>query len=61
MAYQSYKVTDSDIAAVKATGVTEDQLFELLICGAVGQASRQYQSGLTALAGAIQEGGRHAS
>jgi len=24
VAYQSYKVTDSDFAAVKATGVTED-------------------------------------
>ncbi len=61
VAHQPYKVTDNDIAAVKATGITEDQLFELVICGAVGQASRQYQSGLTALAEAIQEGGRHAS
>jgi hypothetical protein len=61
VAYQAYKVTNSDIAAVKASGVTEDQLFELVICGAVGQASRQYQSGLTALSEAIQEGGSHAS
>jgi len=61
VAYQSHKVTDSDISAVKATGVTEDQIFELVICGAMGQASRQYQSGLTALADAIQEGGHHAS
>src|SRR6185437_10480318 len=55
VAHQAYKVTDSDIAAVKETGVTEDQLFELIICGAVGQASRQYQSGLAALAEAKQE------
>ena len=61
VAHEAYKVTDNDIAAVKATGVTEDQLFELVICGAVGQASRQYQTGLTALAEALQEGGRHAS
>ena|ERR1700760_3921520 len=61
VANHAYKVTDNDIAAVKATGVTEDQLFELIICGAVGQASRQYQSGLIALAEVTKEGGYHAS
>lgn len=61
VAHHAYKITDRDIDEVKTTGVTEDQLFELIICGAVGQASRQYESGLAALAEAIQEGGRHAS
>ena len=61
VAYRAYQVTDSDIASVKQPGLTEDQLFELIICGAVGQASRQYQSGLAALAEATEEGGSHAS
>ena len=37
-------------AAVTAAGVTEDQLFELVICAAVGHASRLYDAGLAALA-----------
>ena len=42
-------VTDDDVAAVKAAGITEDQVFEFVICAAVGQATRQYKSALTAL------------
>lgn len=61
VAHNAYKLTDSDIAAAKATGSSENQLFELIICSAVGQASRQYQSGLLALAEATQKGESHAS
>jgi hypothetical protein len=61
IALQAYKVADSDIDAVKSTGVSEDQLFELMICAAAGQASRQYESGLAALAEAIEKGGQRAS
>ena len=61
VAHHAYKVTDADIAAAKQAGVTDDQLFELIICGAVGQASRQYESGLAALAEAVRKGGSHAS
>jgi hypothetical protein len=61
VAHNAHKITDSDIAAAKQTGVSEDQLFELIICAAVGQASRQYESGLSALAEALKEGGAHAS
>ncbi|MGH9621018.1 MAG: hypothetical protein ACRD45_15100, partial [Bryobacteraceae bacterium] len=38
----SHKVTDGDIAAVKASGYSEDQIFELVVCAAVGKAARQY-------------------
>ena len=31
-------------------GFTDDQLFELVICAAVGQSTRQYEAGLAALA-----------
>ena len=52
----SYKVTDEDIAAAKAAGLSEDQIFELAVCAAVGQATRQYDTALAALAAAGSEG-----
>jgi len=61
VAHNAYKVTDNDIAAAKAAGYNEDQLFELVICGAIGQASRQYLNGLAALTEVVKEGGSHAS
>jgi hypothetical protein len=51
----SYKVTDEDITAAKATGLSEDQIFELVVCAAVGQATRQYDTALAALAAASEE------
>jgi len=42
-------VTDQDIASASAAGLSEDQIFEVVVCAAVGAATRQYQSGLTAL------------
>jgi len=44
------QVTDADFAAAKASGFGEDQLFELVICAAVGQSTRLYEAGLAALA-----------
>lgn len=61
VAHHAYRVTDSDINAVKVTGFSEDQLFELIICAAVGQASRQYQKSLAALTEAMKKGGSNAS
>jgi hypothetical protein len=46
------QVTDADFAAARAAGFTEDELFELVICAAVGQSARQYDAGLAALADA---------
>jgi hypothetical protein len=53
------QVTDADFAASVAEGFSEDQLFELVICAAVGQSSRLYEAGLAALGEAIAhpEGG----
>ncbi|MGH7759930.1 MAG: hypothetical protein ACREOY_00735 [Candidatus Dormibacteraceae bacterium] len=51
------QITDDDVAAVKASGLSEDQIFELVICAAVGQATRQYQNALAALAVAISDEG----
>lgn len=52
VARRSYQVTDADIAAVRAAGLSEDQIFEIVVCAAVGQASRQYASALAALTSA---------
>ncbi|HEX4256168.1 MAG TPA: hypothetical protein VH089_13825 [Streptosporangiaceae bacterium] len=46
-------VTEADFAAAEAAGFSQDQLFELVICAAVGQSSRQYEAGLAALAEAL--------
>lgn len=44
------QVTEADFAAAKAAGCREDELFELVICAAVGQSARLYEAGLAALA-----------
>ena len=53
VARQPTRVADEDIAAVLASGVSEDQLFELVVCAAIGQATRQYETALDALAEAV--------
>jgi signal transduction histidine kinase len=49
VAKHAYKVTDEDIAAARASGLSEDQIFEIVVCAAVGQAARQYETALAAL------------
>jgi hypothetical protein len=49
------QVTDADFAAAKAAGWTEDELFELVVCTAVGESSRLYEAGLAALSEAIRD------
>lgn len=55
IAKHAYKVTDEDIKAAKAAGYTEDQIFELAVCAAIGQASRQYDNALAALDAATKD------
>jgi len=47
------QVTDADFAAARAAGLGEDELFELVVCAAVGLSARLYDAGLAALAGAV--------
>jgi alkylhydroperoxidase family enzyme len=49
VAKHAFKVTDQDIAAARASGLSEDQIFELVVCAAIGQATRQYDAALMAL------------
>jgi alkylhydroperoxidase family enzyme len=55
VATTSDQVTDADFAAAAAAGFTDDQLFELVICAAVGESTRQYEAGLAALAEATAD------
>ena len=50
------EVSESDFAAAKAAGSSEDQLFELVVCAAVGESARLYEAGLAALAEATERG-----
>lgn len=55
-AANSSQITDADYVVAMEAGFTGDQLFELVICAAVGEATRQYDAGLTALAEATGDG-----
>jgi alkylhydroperoxidase family enzyme len=52
VAVRSAQVIDADFATALEAGFTDDQLFELVVCAAVGEATRQYDAGLAALAAA---------
>ncbi len=47
------RITDEDIANVEASGKSEDEIFELVVCAAIGQATRQYETALEALGKAL--------
>ena len=49
VAKHAYKVTDEDITAANVSGLSEDQVFEIVVCAAVGQATRQYEMAFAAL------------
>ena len=55
VARHAYRVTDEDIALARAAGLSEDQIFEMVVCAAIGQATRQYDNALAALAAATEE------
>jgi len=49
VARTAWKVTDADVAAVTAAGRSDDEIFELAVCAALGQSTRQFESALAAL------------
>lgn len=56
VAKHPHEVTDEDIAAVREFGLSEDQIFEVVVCGAAGQAIRQHDDALAALQAATEKG-----
>jgi len=55
VAKNAYRITDEDIAAVKQAGLAEDEIFELVVCAAIGQSTRQLDNALAALDAATKE------
>ena len=55
VAENAYRVTDEDVAAARASGLSEDQIFEIVVCAAIGQATRQYDAALAALEAATEK------
>jgi hypothetical protein len=48
-------ISDVDVAAVLAAGLSEDHVFEIAVCAAIGEATRQYESALAALGAVVKE------
>lgn len=51
----AWKVTDEDVAAAKAAGLSEDAIFELAVAAAMGQSTRQLSSALAMLDDVLPE------
>lgn len=49
VAHRARTVTDADIGTLKKAGLSEDQIYEVVVCAAIGRATRQYQNALAAL------------
>jgi hypothetical protein len=54
VARHAWEVTADDVAATKTAGVSENEIFELAVCAALGQATRQLRAALAALDAAAQ-------
>lgn len=55
VARHAWTVTDSDVASAQAAGLSEDEIFELSVCAAFGQASRQRRAAMACLEAAVKE------
>jgi hypothetical protein len=55
VAKHAYMVTDEDIATARDSGLSEDQIFEIVVCAAIGQSARQYDTALAALTAAMEK------
>jgi hypothetical protein len=47
----SYRITDGDVAALKAAGHTEEEIFEVTVAAATGAALHRLDAGLRAVRG----------
>jgi alkylhydroperoxidase family enzyme len=45
----AYAVTDADVEALKATGLSEDEIFEATVTVALGEGLRRLDAGLEAI------------
>jgi hypothetical protein len=55
----AYRITDEEVAALKAAGIGDDRLFELTLSAALGASRKRLEAGLRAMRGgarATEEG-----
>jgi alkylhydroperoxidase family enzyme len=50
VARHAYRVTDEQVAALRAAGLSEDAVFEVTVAAALGAGLRRLERGLAALA-----------
>lgn len=55
---RAWEISDDDVRAAVAAGVAEDEVFELVVCAALGQAQRQLDAACHALDRAEAEGAK---
>jgi alkylhydroperoxidase family enzyme len=46
---RAYTVTDADVEALKAAGLTEDEIFEQTVATAIGQGLRRFDAAIDAI------------
>ena len=49
IALHAYRITDEDIAALQRAGYSEDAIFEITVCAAVGAGSARFERAMLAL------------
>jgi hypothetical protein len=49
VARHAWKVTDQHVADARRGGLSDDEVFELTVCAALGQATRQLEAALAVL------------
>ena len=49
VAKHAFRIADADIAESKNSGLSEDQIFEIVVSAAIGEATRQYDTALASL------------
>jgi alkylhydroperoxidase family enzyme len=50
----AYRITDGDLAELRADGLTDDAIFEVTVAAALGAADRRLAAGLALLDGAAR-------
>jgi hypothetical protein len=60
VAKNAWKVTDRHVADARRGGLSEDEVFELTVCAALGQATRQLEAALAVLDAAAADDRRDA-
>ncbi len=53
--HHAYDITDAEVAALRASGTSDDEIFELTVAAALGASKRRLEAGLAAIAAAYGE------